>query len=145
MLILQLEKSSDYVFTDGDFRVHVDRQEPLNDKWLSWHDEMPFEGKPSLKAQVEGEDRSLNAWMMWRINPVRRKRFFKTHVYLTQELAPDELMFQFHQFAPEPESDAWEHRVYWGRNLFAIDTSSIQGGEWAAFHRLAIGPSLPWT
>jgi hypothetical protein len=123
MLILELEKSSDWVFIDDDFRVHIDSQDPSNDKSLSWDSQMMFEGKRSLKVQGEGKDGNPNAWMIWRTDPVRGKRFFKTHVYLNAELAPDELMIQFHQFAPEQESDAWEHRVYWGRDLILFDPS----------------------
>jgi hypothetical protein len=32
-------------------------------------------------------------------------------------------MIQFHQYAPEKDTEAWEHRVYWGRDLILFDPS----------------------
>jgi hypothetical protein len=137
MLILELEKSSPYVFIeDGEFKVRNDSQDSLNDKWLSRDIELQFNGRPSLKVEGVGKDAIPNAWVIWRPDPVRRKRFFKTHVYLKSDLAPDQLMFQFHQFPPD--ADSWDHRVYWGRDLIRFsygDTyprrrmSDIPGGE----------------
>jgi hypothetical protein len=56
MMILELEKYSDYVFIDGDFRVHIDSQDPLNDKWVTWDSQVPFDGRPSLNVQGVGKE-----------------------------------------------------------------------------------------
>ncbi len=127
-VVLDLEKSNDRVFTDGKFGVPIDWQEPRNDQWVSWDSKMQFEGKDTLRVEGKGDDdipRGIpNAWMMWRI-PIRRKRFFRALIYLRPELAPGELMFQFHQSASEEGSEPWAHRVYWGRDLEPFDRTDL--------------------